>query len=194
MKLASRWVRIVTGTGAVLAAAAAWTTWSAYVAPTRVALVNYPGFQAARIIGAQPPWVRAEVLPLAQLDRLDRYDVALLFGRALQLDDAQQALVLSAGKAGTHLFMEAPTNPNIDPTNLVGRDLDYVAGYLRNGGTANYRRLLEYARSTLDGKRFFAAQVVAPEVVGTDLLFHIDERRVFGNVVDYERWYAAQPL
>ncbi len=193
MKLASRWGRIVAGTGAVLAAAAAWTTWSAYVAPTRVALVNYPGFQAARIIDAQPPWVRAEVLPLTQLDRIDRYDVALLFGRALQLDDAQQARVLGAGKSGTHLFMEAPTNPNIDPTNLVGGDLDYVAGYLRNGGTANYRRLLEYARSTLDGKRFFAAQVVAPEVIGTDLLFHIDERRVFGNVVDYERWYAAQP-
>jgi cobaltochelatase CobN len=62
--------------------------------------------------------------------------------------------------------MEAPTNPNIDVTNLTGRDLDYVGGYLRNGGTTNYRRLLEYARSALDGKRVGAAyQLESGEII-----------------------------
>ncbi|MFM7797616.1 MAG: cobaltochelatase subunit CobN [Planctomycetota bacterium] len=185
--------RLALGAATLLAVAGAWSAWSRLAAPTRVAIVNYPGFQASRIINSQPGWVRAEVLPLDQLERIGRYDVALLFGRALQLDAAQQALVRRAGADGTRLYMEAPTNPNIDVTNLAGRDLDYVGGYLRNGGTTNYRRLLDYARSALDGKRLFAAPVVAPEVIGADLLFHVDESRLFTDVAGYERWYAMQP-
>ena len=184
---------VAIGAAALLAVAAAWGVWSRYVAPTRVAIVNYPGFQAARILKSQPAWVRAEVLPLDDLARIGRYDVAILFGRALQLDEAQQALVRGAGAAGTRLYMEAPTNPNIDVTNLAGRDLDYVGGYLRNGGNINYRRLLEYARTALDGKRLFAPTVAAPDPIGTDLLFHIDESRLFADVPAYERWYATQP-
>ncbi|MCU0758048.1 MAG: cobaltochelatase subunit CobN [Steroidobacteraceae bacterium] len=178
---------------ALLLAGAGWLAWSRYAAPTRVALVNYPGFQASRIIKSQPAWVRAEVLPLEELGQIGRYDVALLFGRALQLDAAQQALVRRAGAAGTRLYMEAPTNPDIDVTNLAGRDLDYVGAYLRNGGTTNYRRLLEYARSALDGKRLFAAQVAPPEQIGSDLLFHLDEALLFTDVAGFERWYATQP-
>jgi len=189
----SLWKAVAAGAALLLVGTAAWMAWSRYAAPTRVAIINYPSFQAARILKSQPPWVRAEVLPLEELDRLGRYDVAILFGRALQLDEAQLALVRRAGADGTRLHMEAPTNPIIDVTNLAGRDLDYVGSYLRNGGTTNYRRLLEYARSALDGKRLFAAPIVAPEVIGSDLLFHIDESRLFTNVADYERWYATQP-
>jgi cobaltochelatase CobN len=181
------------GAAALLAVAGTWFAWSRYVAPTRVAIVNYPSFQASRIIKSQPGWVRAEVLPLEQLERISRYDVALLFGRGLQLDEAQQALLRRAGAGGTRLYMEAPTNPNIDVTNLTGRDLDYVGGYLRNGGTTNYRRLLEYSRSALDGKRLFASPITPPEEIGSDLLFHIDESRLFTDVAAYERWYATQP-
>jgi cobaltochelatase CobN len=158
--------RLALGSVVLLVVAGAWSAWSRYAAPTRVAVVNYPGFQASRILKSQPSGVRAEVLPLERLDRIGRYDVALLFGRALQLDESQQALVRRAGAEGTRLFMEAPTNPNIDVTNLTGRDLDYVGGYLRNGGTTNYRRLLEYARSALDGKRVGAAyQLESGEII-----------------------------
>jgi cobaltochelatase CobN len=99
---------------ALLLAALAFTGWSRYVAPTRVALVNYPGFQAARILKSQPPWVHAEVLPIEQLERIGRFDVAILFGRALRLDEAREAPVRRAGAAGTRLWVKNPGSPEME--------------------------------------------------------------------------------
>lgn len=185
--------RVAAGAAALFAFAVLVGAWLRFAAPTRVALVNYPSFQAARIIKSQPAWVRVEVLPLEKLGHIGRYDVALLFGRALQLDETQLALVRRAGAKGTRLYMEAPTNPNIDVTNLAGPDLDYVGSYLRNGGTTNYRHLLEYSRTVLDGKRLFAPPISEPEVIPSDLLFHLDDGRLFTDVPAFERWYATQP-
>ena len=94
--------RLALGSVVLLVVAGAWSAWSRYAAPTRVAVVNYPGFQASRILKSQPSGVRAEVLPLERLDRIGRYDVALLIGLAA----AVTGLVLS-------YRVDLPSGPSI---------------------------------------------------------------------------------
>ena len=55
IKTTRNWRRTLLTAMVILAAAAAlWMAWSAWLAPTRVALVHYPDFQAARLLKASP--------------------------------------------------------------------------------------------------------------------------------------------
>lgn len=177
---------------AIAAVAAAVWTYQSWVAPTRIALVNFPDFQAARIADANTNrMIDVERLPAERLDRAGRYDAIYLFGRALQLDDEQLDKLRAAGVKGTALYVDAPTNPNIDVTNITGRDLDAVAGYLRYGGTNNYANLLTYTRAVLDGKRVARDDAQPPEAIPLDVLFHLDEGQLFTEVDAYEAAYRA---
>jgi hypothetical protein len=53
-RMAGRWRMVGAALLALAVLAALWLGWSAWLAPTRVALVNYPDFQAARIIQTSP--------------------------------------------------------------------------------------------------------------------------------------------
>ncbi|MBS0477215.1 MAG: cobaltochelatase subunit CobN, partial [Proteobacteria bacterium] len=172
-----------------------WMAWRAWLAPTRVALVHYPDFQAARLIKASPgAFTRAEVLPLDRVAQARRYDLVLLFGRGLKLNDDQLQQLRAAGAAGTPVYVDGATNPQHDTlTNLQGADLDAVAGYLRGGGPANYARMQTYARRVLDGKRLFAGAVEAPQPMPQDVLFHLGDDAVFADFDTFEQWRQKQP-
>ncbi|MFT3721779.1 cobaltochelatase subunit CobN [Pseudorhodoferax sp.] len=169
--------------------------WIAWLAPTRVALVNYPEFQAARIIQASPgAFAGARVLPLGELGKARRHDLVLVFGRGLKLDDAQAQQLRAAGAAGTPVYVDGATNPQHDLlTTLKGADLDAVAGYLRGGGPANYARLLTYARRALDGKRLFAGDVQPPQPMPQDVFFHLADDAVFADFASFEQYLHTQP-
>jgi cobalamin biosynthesis Mg chelatase CobN len=178
----------------VLLLAASAATWHLWLAPTRVALVHYPDFQAARIVQARPgPFVRVDALGVDDLDRLRGYDLVLLFGRGLALSEQQLAQLRAASAAGTPLYVDAPTNPRMDLTNLAGDDLDAVSGYLRNGGPANYAHLLNYARAVLDGKALFSQAPRSPEEMPKDVFFGLDDRAVFTDYDAFQAWQRQQP-
>ncbi|OZI31863.1 hypothetical protein CAL29_28805 [Bordetella genomosp. 10] len=175
----------------VLTLGAGWRFW---LAPTRVALVHYPDFQAARIVQARPgPFVRVDALDTGKLAELRGYDLVLMFGRGLALDDAQRAQLRALAGAGTRIYVEAPTNPQLDYTNLAGPDREAVAGYLRNGGPYNYAQLLNYARARLDGKRLFARAAQPPRAVPHDVFFGLDDEAVFTDFAAFQAWRQRQP-
>lgn len=168
--------------------------WQQWAAPTRIALVNYPDFQAARILKADThAFVRVEAVPVAQIDKLRSYDLVLVFGRGLQLDDAQLVRLRSVGFAGTPVYVDGPTNPQHEISNLKGADLDAVSGYLRNGGTTNYVRLLNYARRVIDAKQLFSTAAEAPKALPQDVFFHVDEEAVFEDYASLRAWLAQRP-
>jgi len=168
--------------------------WHYWLAPTRVALVNYPDFQAARIIQARPnAMVRVKALKTEQLGDIRGYDLALVFGRGLKLDEAQLARLQSVAAAGTPVYVDGATDPRHDVTNLEGADLDAVSGYLRNGGRRNYAQLLNYARRVFDGKPLFSADVRAPEEMPRDVFFGLDEAAVFTDFAAFQAWRKDQP-
>lgn len=164
---------------AALALGGAWG-WRRHVAPTRVAFVNFQEFQLARIQRANASrFIRIETLSMDQLDRARDYPAVFIFGRGMSLDDRQKVALRNAGFAGTRLFVEGATDPNSDVTNLRGADLDHITDYFKYGGARNYRNLLTYVRRTVEGKSLFTGPIEAPQVIGQDVFFHLDDDQVF---------------
>ncbi len=160
-----------------------------HLAPTRIAFVNYPEFQLARIKKAnESRFVRVEILETADLDKARDYTAVFLFGRGFSLRPEQVETLRNAGYSGVHLFMDGATNPNVDVTNLKGRDLDYITDYFRYGGSRNYKNLLSYIRENLDGKQFYTEQYDAPFPIPPDVLFHLDENVLFEHPADFEKY------
>ena len=183
---------------AVLAAAVLWGGFAAYqrhLAVTRVAFVNFPGFQLARIERARPHGaVRIEPLDMAALDRAADYPVVYVFGRGLQLDQTQLAHLREAGRRGARLFVQGATNPALDVTNLRGEQLDAANGYLEFGGAENYARLLNFSRAELDGKAFRSDPVQPPVERSMDVLFHLGDDLTFKTVDAFDAYYDAEGL
>lgn len=184
----------VTGMLALVAAAAIWMGWQAWLAPTRIALLNFPEFQAARLVKSSPGiFVRAEVLPMDRLAQVRRYSLVLAFGRGLKLDDAQLEQLRAAGRTGTRIYVDGASNPQHDTlTTLRGPDLDAISAYLRGGGPVNYARLQTYARRVLDGKRLFADTVAPPQPIPQDVFFHLGDDAVFADFATFEQWLGRQ--
>jgi len=184
--------KMLLGLSALLLAGVAGYGYHEFASPTRIAMVNFEDFQVARIFKARRNrFIEIDTVPLAELERVADYDAAILFGRALNLEPAQLEFLRAAGIKGLKLFMDSPTNPNIDVTNLRGRDLDYIGDYLRYGGTLNYRYMLNYIRGEFDGKRLFVDEVKAPVAISRDLMFYLEEEALFESVADF-RAYAAE--
>ena len=197
-RLAELWSHRKRIAAALLAAAvlgSGFVAYQHYLAVTRVAFVNFPGFQLARIERArQSGAVRVEALDMAALDRAAGYPVVYVFGRGLQLDEAQLAHLREAGRRGTRLFVQGATNPALDVTNLRGPQLDAVNGYLEFGGAENYARLLNFSRVELDGKPFRSDPVQPPVERSMDVLFHLDDDLTFETVDAFDAHYDAQGL
>ena len=153
------------------------------------------GLQAARIFKSNDnPLIAVEMVPLAELDRVTGYDLVLFFGRGLNLEPEQFEFLQAAGIKGLKMFMEGATNPNIDVTNLRGRDLDFVGDYIRFGGSANYRSLLNYARAVFDGKKVLVDPPRDPLPLSQDLVFYLDEDALFETVAGFEEYAIANGL
>ena len=197
-RLAELWSHRKRIAAALLAAAVLGSGFVAYqrhLAVTRVAFVNFPGFQLARIERArQSGAVRVEALDMAALDRAAGYPVVYVFGRGLQLDETQLAHLREAGRRGTRLFVQGATNPALDVTNLRGPQLDAANGYLEFGGAENYARLLNFSRAELDGKAFRSDPVQPPVERSMDVLFHLDDDLTFETVDAFDAYYDAQGL
>lgn len=197
-RLTGLWRRRRRVAAAALAAALLWSGFAAYqrhLAVTRVAFVNFPGFQLARIERARRGGaVRVEALDLESLQRAAGYPVVYVFGRGLQLDQTQLAQLREAERRGARLFVQGATNPALDVTNLRGRRLDAVSGYLEFGGAENYARLLNFSRVELDGKTFRSEPVRPPVERSMDVLFHLQDDLTFETVDAFEGWYEAQGL
>ena len=197
-RLAELWSHRKRIAAALIAAAVlggGFAAYQRYFAVTRVAFVNFPGFQLARIERArQSGAVRVESLDMAALDRAAGYPVVYVFGRGLQLDQTQLEHLREAGRGGTRLFVQGATNPALDVTNLRGPLLDAANGYLEFGGAENYARLLNFSRVELDGKSFRSDPVEPPVERSMDVLFHLDDDLTFETVDAFDAYYDAQGL
>ena len=159
-----------------------------FVLPTRVALVNYPGFVAARIsAGAEGQWVGIQQLALDELEQAGNADLIIIFGRGISLSEPRQALLRGYSQRGTAVYIDSPTDANTDVTSLTGEALDWVTQYLNAGGDSNYRNLMAYARRTLDGKRLMAPEPDPPAPIPRDVLFARNSDAVYLSVAAFEQ-------
>jgi len=180
---------------ALIAFGVTFRYYQRHISATRIAFINYSSFHLARIQKANTSkWISIESLSEDKLDAsLDHFDALFIFGRGLKLNEQQLEAIRRAGNRGLPIFAELP-NPDQEVTNLQGKKREEVNAYLRNGGGKNYRNLLLYARTVLDGKTWFAPKPAAPTFISKDVLFHLDDDRTFETAATYEQYLKAQGI
>lgn len=170
-----------------------WGIWTKVAGTTKVALVNFPNYQVARMAKSlDTDFIALDALTLDDFDRLDRYDAVLVFGMGIRMTDAHRAVLEKLKAKQVPVFSTAVTDPMNDITSLDSIRNKRVADYLSNGGSANYRSLFNYIRKDLTGKSLFTGEIADPVEISSDVLFHLDDEKIFETVEAFETYYKEK--
>ena len=89
------------GIALALVALVAYFVWGRYGSTTRIALVNFPGYQSSGIILSNDnKHIRYDELEQGDIDKFDSYDCVLAFGMGLKWNDEQRAEIKKLGDKG----------------------------------------------------------------------------------------------
>lgn len=181
-------------TGALVAFAwIAWLIWAKVAGTTKVALVNFPNYQVARMAKSlDNGFIDLKQLSIDDFDKLNRYDAILIFGMGIRMTDEHRAVLEKLKEKNVPVFSTAVTDPVNNISSLDSVSNKRVADYLSNGGSVNYRSLFNYIRKDLAGKSAFTGEIQEPVEISSDVLFHLDDERVFETVADFEKYYKEK--
>lgn len=188
-------LKLVGGIVTVAAIAFGIFIYGKYLSNTKIGVINYPNFLSAKIATANNN-KHIKIVPLQpdSLTKLNSYDMLLIFGMGIELPVEQEQKIIEAGKKGTKIYLQSSTNPNLQLTNIEGKQLDYISEYLDNGGQSNFRNMLNYVRRDVDGKRMFTDSIVEPAEIPSDVLFHKGEEATFKTVSEFEDYCTENNL
>ncbi len=167
-----------------------YTAWSKWLAPTKVALINYPEFMATKIArSVDNCFIDVDIYEDENKTKnLEQYDMMLIFGMGLKLTAEQESYIKEVGTKGTGIYLQSSTNRALELTNLNDSAKSVVEEYIDNGGNKNYSNVLRYIRTEIDQKPYFVQSPVDPVEVSADVLFHIDEDIAYEKVSDFEAY------
>ncbi|GET45371.1 cobaltochelatase subunit CobN [Capnocytophaga felis] len=162
--------------------------WKKWVAPTRIALVNFPSFQASNIaLSNTDDFITYEAVSVDEMDKLKNYDFILTWAMGLKINEEQRSKFIEISqKVPTHFFVV--TSPENKISSLDSLHLKNITDYLDSGDKKNYQNLGRYVRQSIDKKKLFVTTPEAPSVSKKDVLFHIDENVDFPDVSSFEKY------
>ncbi len=170
-------------------------TYQNSLAPTRVALVNYPDFLYSKIAGAAPEkHFKVEGFEQSELPKLKKYDFVLLFGMGLKLNAEQEAYVKQMGEKGVPTLLASSTIKGLDLTSVGEEEETRINAYLGNGGNKNYKNFFRYVRYHIEGKKRFSEAPDTVMPIASDVLFHIDEEVAFETVAEFEAYCLKEGI
>ena len=162
--------------------AKAYTAW---VGTTRIAFLNYQAIALGQISHANDnAMIKLSEITTDDFDHLDDYDMIIVNGMGLRIDENQRKQLEEASyKVPT--LTHAATNPANNIVSVDNFDADYLMQYIENGGKKNYHSMLAYIRKFIDGKKFMAPE---PERVNERpdyLLTHFDPKDEMGDELGF---------
>lgn len=177
--------------------AKAYSTW---VGTTRIAFLNYQAIALGQISHANDnAMIKLSEITTDDFDHLDDYDMIIVNGMGLRIDENQRKQLEEASyKVPT--LTHAATNPANNIVSVDNFDADYLMQYIENGGKKNYHSMLAYIRKFIDGKKFMAPE---PERVNERpdyLLSHFDPKDEkgdelgFNSIREYNAFLAKNGL
>ena len=177
--------------------AKAYTAW---VGTTRIAFLNYQAIALGQISHANDnAMIKLSEITTDDFDHLDDYDMIIVNGMGLRIDENQRKLLEEASyKVPT--LTHAATNPANNIVSVDNFDADYLMQYIENGSKKNYHSMLAYIRKFIDGKKFMAPE---PERVNERpdyLLTHFDPKDEkgdelgFNSIREYNAFLAKNGL
>ena len=184
----------------VVAGAVLWA-YNRYLSRTRIAFVNYQVMTLGEINKANDnPMVKLEELPLDEIERIDDYDMVFVNGMGLRITEQQRDIIQMASWTGTNILTTMSTNPDNFIVSVDSITADTLNAYLRGGTRRNYRSMLNYIRTYVDGKLIFRGKVASVLPPPTGLLSHPnleqpdDEDLYFGSVEAYRTYLGKHGL
>jgi len=174
--------------------------YSAWVGTTRIAFLNYQAIALGQISHANDnAMIKLSEITTDDFDHLDDYDMIIVNGMGLRIDENQRKQLEEASyKVPT--LTHAATNPANNIVSVDNFDADYLMQYIENGDKKNYHSMLAYIRKFIDGKKFMAPE---PERVNERpdyLLTHFDPKDEkgdelgFNSIREYNAFLAKNGL
>lgn len=159
--------------------------YAAWVGTTRIAFLNYQAIALGQISHANDnAMIKLSEITTDDFDHLDDYDMIIVNGMGLRIDENQRKQLEEASyKVPT--LTHAATNPANNIVSVDNFDADYLMQYIENGGKKNYHSMLAYIRKFIDGKKFMAPE---PERVNERLdylLTHFDPKDEKGDELGF---------
>ena len=157
---------------AIAVIAAAFGIYHHYGSETRVAFVNYPDYILAPLLDQEiNPAIRVDALKWTEKSggELKNYDFILFFGMGLNFTEEQQLLLANLKKP---VYTTASTRQETALSTLTEQQRETLSAYL-SGGKKNFRRMLDFIRYEIDGKRLQAPKPEPPEKPEYRPFFHI---------------------
>ena len=174
--------------------------YSAWVGTTRIAFLNYQAIALGQISHANDnAMIKLSEITTNDFDHLDDYDMIIVNGMGLRIDENQRKQLEEASyKVPT--LTHAATNPANNIVSVDNFDADYLMQYIENGGKKNYQSMLAYIRKFIDGKKFMAPEPERVDERPDYLLTHFDlkdekgDELGFNSIREYNAFLAKNGL
>ncbi|MDY5859153.1 MAG: cobaltochelatase subunit CobN [Porphyromonas sp.] len=159
---------------------------------TRIALVNFPGFQASGLmLSNDNPKIKYKEFSAEEIDRYEDCDVILVFGMGLNWTEDERLAIQALKESGKPLMVLNATTPENNIVSLDSVQSRTVLSYYEHGNRRNYLNLGRYIRKEIHGKRWFVDDVEPVAEHATDVYYHLDDSRWFGKRADYEQYLRS---
>lgn len=172
-----------------------WFMYNKYISPTRIALVRFRDFQYYTFMEVnRNPFIKIDRIELNEesITNLNKYTAVYLFGMGLRLNPVQKESIDRAINRGVKVYTYAATSTESDVNNLPSESLEYIEGYLQNGGRRNIAKLINYTRRVFDNKKLFSNEIKEPFRIPFDVLFHLGDETFFETYKDYQNFYKEK--
>lgn len=174
--------------------------YSAWVGTTRIAFLNYQAIALGQISHANDnAMIKLSEITTDDFDHLDDYDMIIVNGMGLRIDENQRKQLEEASyKVPT--LTHAATNPANNIVSVDNFDADYLMQYIENGNKKNYHSMLAYIRKFIDGKKFMAPEPERVDERPNYLLTHFDPKDEkgdelgFNSIREYNAFLAKNGL
>lgn len=174
--------------------------YSAWVGTTRIAFLNYQAIALGQISHANDnAMIKLSEITTDDFDHLDDYDMIIVNGMGLRIDENQRKQLEEASyKVPT--LTHAATNPANNIVSVDNFDADYLMQYIENGSKKNYHSMLAYIRKFIDGKMFMAPEPERVDERPNYLLTHFDPKDEkgdelgFNSIREYNAFLAKNGL
>lgn len=174
--------------------------YSAWVGTTRIAFLNYQAIALGQISHANDnAMIKLSEITTDDFDHLDDYDMIIVNGMGLRIDENQRKQLEEASyKVPT--LTHAATNPANNIVSVDNFDADYLMQYIENGSKKNYHSMLAYIRKFIDGKKFMAPEPERVDERPDYLLTHFNPKDEkgdelgFNSIREYNAFLAKNGL
>lgn len=184
---------IIAGTvaGVILAG---WLCYFFWLRPTRIALVNFPTFQVAKMsVSNNNRWVKLYPVSMEDFDKVKKADAVLVFAMGIPMTDEHRLILNDLINDKIPIHSVSVTDPVNHISNLDSSQQKTVEDYLGNGGTKNLRSLFNYIRQEVIGKKMFSKPIEPVVEIKGDVLFYKEDDQAFNSVKEFEAFYQQRP-